>query len=106
MSFAIRLKEIRRKRGFSQQKIADAIGVSRAAIHQMEKGNIQRTSHILKLAMLLSVSPAWLEFGEGDVDSGQFDLSEQEVELIRQFRALNEEDKNTVINIITRLKTP
>ncbi len=38
MSLAAKLKELRRKNGESLQKVADAVGVSKAHIWELEKG--------------------------------------------------------------------
>ena len=38
MSLAAKLKELRRRKGESLQKVADAVGVSKAHIFELEKG--------------------------------------------------------------------
>jgi transcriptional regulator with XRE-family HTH domain len=44
MSFGLRLSDLRRKKGESLQQVADAVGVSKAHIWEMEKGRADNPS--------------------------------------------------------------
>ena len=58
MSFADRLKEYRRDRGFSQEDLAERLGVSRQAVSKWETGTSDpSTSNLLALAKLYGISP-------------------------------------------------
>ncbi|MDY3006515.1 helix-turn-helix transcriptional regulator [Anaerococcus sp. AGMB00486] len=48
-----RLKEVRKEQGFSQQKLADEIGVSRNTISSIETGQFNPTA---KLALILCIA--------------------------------------------------
>lgn len=100
MSLAQRLKETRLARGLSQGKLASAVGITKATISQLEDGSIKRTSHVVKLAEILIVSPNWLEFGEGSMESSHIQLSKSERELISGFRQLNEADKECLLKVL------
>ena len=48
-----RLREVRKARGYSQQKLADEIGVSRNTISSIETGQFNPTA---KLALILCIA--------------------------------------------------
>ena len=48
-----RLKEIRKAKGYSQQKLADEVGVSRNTISSIETGQFNPTA---KLALILCIA--------------------------------------------------
>ena len=63
--FQSRLKAIREETGFTQQKIADEIGISRTSINRYENGERQPDlESIGKIAEFYSISIDWL-FGLG-----------------------------------------
>ena len=59
--FAERLKELRIEKQLSQQKLAEAIGVTQKAIDFWEKGiNEPKASYIIKLAKFFGVTTDYL----------------------------------------------
>ena len=59
--FPQRLKELRQKKGLTQQEIADLVHVNRVTYTNWEKGNREPNFEIvIKLADLLEVSVDWL----------------------------------------------
>lgn len=59
--FTERLKELRLKKGLTQQQIADEIGVNRGSYSNWEKGKREPSfENLIKLADLLEVSLDWL----------------------------------------------
>lgn len=52
----------------SQAELANAVGVSQVAIHNLASGKTTKTSHLLQLAKALQCSPEWLENGGNDAD--------------------------------------
>ena len=60
-SFTNRLVQLRKKRGLTQQQIADEIGVNRGSYSNWEKGKREPSfENLIKLADLLDVSLDWL----------------------------------------------
>ena len=53
---ACRLRALREKHHFSQQKVADYLGISRTAYNKYESGAIRPTRNLDKLAALFDVS--------------------------------------------------
>lgn len=72
IQFGDRLKSSRKKKGLTQDVVADAAGVSRASVVQWEKGETKsaKSEYVLRAAQLLEVNPYWLVFGEGEMTSG------------------------------------
>ena len=62
-----RLKRRRVEQGLNQKAIADAAGVTNAAVSKWESNGGQSMSAIvaLKVSAALNVNPFWLIFGEG-----------------------------------------
>jgi transcriptional regulator with XRE-family HTH domain len=71
MDFAHRLVAARKKRGLTQQGLADAIGVHLSQIRRYEAGTSQPTLEVLKrIAVTLSVTIDSLAFGQDGRDPG------------------------------------
>jgi transcriptional regulator with XRE-family HTH domain len=60
-----RLNLARRKRGLSQQQLTKLSGVSQSDLSKLERGTMQKTSGIARLADALAVPSQWLELGFG-----------------------------------------
>lgn len=102
MGMGARLKSLRDKSGESLQKVADAIGVSKAHIWEMEKERSANPSFDLvrRLAKHYGVS---VDVLVGDAE----EPAEAEVEihrLGRELRDLSERDRSAVANMIEALK--
>lgn len=64
-TLAKRVKFGRKKRGLSQDQLAEASGMGQGDISKIETGRILRTTGVVALARALSCDPHWLESGEG-----------------------------------------
>ncbi|WP_414043709.1 helix-turn-helix domain-containing protein [Macrococcus sp. EM39E] len=62
MTFGERLKELRVKKGWTQEQLGERIGVQKAAINKYEKGLVKnpKDKTVNQLAELFNVSPAFL----------------------------------------------
>lgn len=61
------LRDLRIKNGYTQQEVADKIGVTKATISKYEKG-LRRVQHIEELALLYHVDPSYILTGETDAE--------------------------------------
>lgn len=61
-----RLALARRRRGLTQDGLAEISGVKQSDISKLETGRSHTTTGIARLARSLRVPGAWLELGEGD----------------------------------------
>ncbi|MBZ0122411.1 MAG: adenosylcobalamin-dependent ribonucleoside-diphosphate reductase, partial [Roseovarius sp.] len=59
-----RIKSARQEHGWSQQDLAEAVGISQAHISRLEKGDKPSLSTVEKLAQALSLSTSWILCGE------------------------------------------
>lgn len=67
ITFAERLRYIRDKRGYTQERLAMLCGLSQSTIANYESGTRLYTRNLLSLARVLGVSPLWLEKGQGNM---------------------------------------
>lgn len=65
LSFADRLKLRRRELGYSQQQLAQKVGVSKNTIQNYESGTLPKGEHAISLSKALNASIDWLFKGEG-----------------------------------------
>ncbi|MCA0214761.1 MAG: helix-turn-helix domain-containing protein [Proteobacteria bacterium] len=63
--FGDRLRQRRKKRGLSQQQLADRSGIGQSFLSKLESHKAQATTEILALAAALECTPQWLRSGEG-----------------------------------------
>lgn len=80
-SLAIRIKQSRELKGFSQKKLADKIGVSSSAISQYESTSYFHSEpsikNLIKLSNILNISFEWLATGRGIKDIEDFLINEK-----------------------------
>jgi len=58
-----RVKIARRHAGLKQHELADRVGVSQAAISELESGKSQRSAYLPEIAVECGVDIHWLAFG-------------------------------------------
>jgi len=68
----LRVEAIRRERGLSQTELVAAVlerfpyvRISQQSLSLLESGEVERSSYLVELALVLRVSPVWLATGEG-----------------------------------------
>lgn len=95
------LKLLRQEYGISQQRLAEAIGVSQPSINKYENHNIEPEIEVLKrMADYFNTS---IDFIVGHTDirrriehTDVFHLNQFETEVITRFRSLDEEEKKCI----------
>lgn len=66
MNIGNRLRQERRKRGWSQDELARRAQVTQGLISQIENGTNNGSKYLNTLARALEISADWLETGKGD----------------------------------------
>jgi transcriptional regulator with XRE-family HTH domain len=61
MGVGARVRQIRQQKGFTQKDLANLSGICQQMISKLEVGKAQSSANIVRLALALDVSPAWLE---------------------------------------------
>ena len=95
------LKLLRQEYGISQQRLAEAIGVSQPSINKYENHNIEPEIEVLKrMADYFNTS---IDFIVGHTDirriiehTDVFHLNQFETEVITRFRSLDEEERRCI----------
>jgi transcriptional regulator with XRE-family HTH domain len=102
MSIGARLAELRLKKGKSLQDVADAVGVSKTHIWQMEKGRSENPSTELlkKLADYFNVT---VEFLAG-VDSSTSLVDAEAQQFFRDFKTLSEKEREILMQTLEVFK--
>ncbi|MCQ2439285.1 MAG: helix-turn-helix domain-containing protein [Oscillospiraceae bacterium] len=99
-----RLAEIRKLRGWSQERLGEVIGVSRSAINKYEVGVVTevKASQVELMAEALGCSAAYLVCWTDDPSIVQ-KLSPAEVKLVAMYRELNEEGQEKAAEYLQML---
>lgn len=104
MEVGARIKERRKSLGLSAEKVADLLGVSPATIYRYESNEIMnmRTDKLEPIAQALQTTPAFL-MGWDEEEPGpihEVELSKEELDIIRKYRAASDEIKGVVKRIV------
>ena len=102
MSFARKLHDLRLARRLSLQNVADAVGISKAHVFNLEKGLAAHPSMelVLKLDVLLRVRVADLVGDNPEAD----DQPPEMVAMFRDLKSLREEDRETIRMLMETMK--
>lgn len=99
----IRIRDVRRERGWTQDQLANAVGVSRSAVAQWETGRAgQVTTNLTRIAEVLEVGVEYLMYGHdkrAPAEARQGD----ELALLRLYRECSAEDRQLLLRTARRL---
>ncbi|MGR6104524.1 MAG: helix-turn-helix domain-containing protein [Candidatus Nitrosoglobus sp.] len=101
-SIGERIKIARKNAGFTQQKLADCVRVSRAAVAQWESGETKglKPENLVLTAEKLAISIKWLATGEGPMDSGPADIPDQVLKLARLITKASPEKVQAILVLL------
>lgn len=101
-----RIRDVRRERGWTQDQLASAVGVSRSAVAQWETGRAgQVTTNLTRIAEVLQVGVEHLMYGDdkrAPAEAGTGD----ELALLRLYRECSSDDKQLLLRTARRLADP
>lgn len=99
----IRIRDVRRERGWTQDQLASAVGVSRSAVAQWETGRAgQVTTNLTRIAEVLEVGVEHLMYGDGKRAPAEAWLGD-ELALLRLYRECSPEDRQLLLRTARRL---
>lgn len=114
-----RLREARSAAGFTQEQLAERLGLTRSAVGQWESEKLRTcpsTEHLQSLADQLDVSFEWLAMGRGHMRSHYIAqptaaytnevLTFKERQFINRFRALSERKRQVMQDLLELLESP
>lgn len=91
-----RLRRTRKEKGWTQEQLAQKTGTSQAVIQKIENGKSLRPRKIDRIAEVLDVSPAWLQFGT-ETTGPTADMPDSEaLEVARIWSGLDEPYRSTL----------
>ena len=102
------LKVLRREYGISQQRLADAIGVSQQSINQYENHSVEPDISVLtRLADYFNTSIDYV-VGRTDIrrpieHTEAFHLNKDESDVVTKYRALKPSEKNCITLMVDTL---
>lgn len=101
-----KIKKLRKEKGWSQNELSDKIGVHTTHFSRLERGKFQPSIDVIKgLAEAFAVTADYLLFDEKD-EIEKVDIKDKSLfEKVRMIDTLDEEDKNTVMNVIESMLT-
>lgn len=102
-----RLKIARKKHGFSQYNLGEAIGVSRGVIFNLEKDKTEpQTIVINAICQTLKISKDWLLTGLGNMEEDSDTVKSAKIlaELYEIAQTLSEDEQLFILDTITSLK--
>lgn len=102
MSFAAKLHDLRVSRAMSLQQVADAVGISKAHVWNLEKGIADNPSMdlVVRLADLFRVRVADLVGENPDGD----DIEPEMVAMFRDLKSLDDRDRETIRVLMEQMK--
>ena len=101
MSVAEKIVQLRKYHELSQNELSERIGINRSVLNRIEKGTRPvRDDELEIFADYFNVSTDYLLGRNSEVIS----LSQKQTSLLEMFDCLNEEGKNTLMNVLGSLK--
>jgi transcriptional regulator with XRE-family HTH domain len=98
-----RIKDARRRQGWTQDDLAVAVGVTRSAVAQWETGRAgQLTPNLTRIATVLGVGVEFLMFGEDKRGSAPTKSSD-ELAMLRLYRACAPDDRQFLLRTARKL---
>src|SRR5580658_3647086 len=99
----IRIRDIRRERGWTQDQLASAVGVSRSAVAQWETGRAgQVTTNLTRIAEVLEIGVEYIMYGDDKRSPAEARLGD-EMALLRLYRDCSAEDRQLLLRTARRL---
>jgi len=99
----LRIRNLRRERGITQDELAQQVGVSRSAVAQWETGRTgQITGNLSRIADVLDASVEFLVYG-GDKQAPMQAQQGDELALLRLYRECDAEDRQILLRTARRL---
>jgi transcriptional regulator with XRE-family HTH domain len=98
-----RIRQAREEQDWTQDQLAEAVGVSRSAVAQWETGRAgQVTANLTRVAAALGVGVEHLMYGRDKFIPGQVS-SGDELAVLRLYRQCNAEDRQLLLRMARRL---
>ena len=101
------IKEARLKKGYTQQALADIVGVGKSAVAKWENGRVSevKRTNLSKLSAALGLDPFILAGGEIDKPTVEADgLSKDKLDLIAEIKTLPEDKVQILLQLAKSIR--
>ena len=98
-TLAARVKWARELKGWTQEELARAARTSQQVITLIEKDKTKRPRSIENIAKALDQSPAWLQFGDADIDK----LDKKAINMALLWGNLDQPDQEVIEHLLINL---
>ena len=99
----VRIRQVRRERGWTQDELANAVGVSRSAVAQWETGRAgQVTTNLTRIAEALEIGVEYIMYGDDKRVPAEA-RGGDELALLRLYRDCSPEDRQLLLRTARRL---
>ncbi len=103
MSISIRLKQARKSKGYTQDSLANAIGVSRGVISNIEYDKAEPQPLVIHaICDVLQINESWLLTGAGQMENDS-DIEKSAhllAEIYNSAKELSEEEQDYILDMI------
>lgn len=101
MCMSKRIKLKRKEKGYTQEELAEKLGLQKSAIAKYESGRVEniKRSVILNMSILFDCSPSYLLGWEDEETKKVPELLEDEKEMLNIYNQLDEGDKGELRGI-------
>ena len=97
-----RIKELRRKNGWTQEYLGNLVDVQKATISKYEKGIVEPSTEVLKkMSILFNVSTDYL-LGRDNVPVAM--IPQEEKSLLEGFRNLTQDGREAILHMLNALQ--
>ncbi|MFW5879783.1 MAG: helix-turn-helix domain-containing protein [bacterium] len=104
MTFAERLKDLRKKKGLSQNELSNTIGVHFTQVSRYERGETKPNAEAMaKLANALDTTVDYLMSGTSDDIIFNAGLDREIISRLKQIQDFNVDDKKTALYLLDAL---
>ena len=102
MGMGERIREMRKAKGFTQEELAQKLGLKDSAIAKYENGRVEniKRSTIADMARILECSPVYLLCLDEKPTTSDFQVSDFEKQIIIEFRKADYLDQQMVLRIL------
>lgn len=102
MGMGERIREMRKAKGFTQEELAQKLGLKDSAIAKYENGRVEniKRSTIADMARILECSPVYLLCLDEEPATSDFHVSDFEKQIIIEFRKADYLDQQMVLRIL------
>jgi transcriptional regulator with XRE-family HTH domain len=104
MNYGERLRYAREKREMTQEELAAKSKVGQGSISKIERGDQEKSTHDIKLAFALQISPFWLAMEIGEMELYSLAPSPLQRQILEEMATFEDNDIEDILDEIKKIK--